>query len=384
MKQMRWVNLFYWLCDPVVRIFPRWRRPDTGKKTVLLLRMDSVGDFILWLDSARAYREIYPEDRYRIVLCAHQNWVDLARQCPYWDEVLTVDPPKFVKDAFYRWQLLRGIYLRNFDVAIQPVFSRVMALGDSVIRASQAAEKIGWRLYEESNTPLFRLRDKVSSAWYTKLVSLENDRWMELERNAHFVRALGVTGFRSGVPRLLLHKTRPAGLRETYCVVVPDSLWDGKEWPLENFIEIAKRIQKVTGWQVIFLGVRKELSPGVDEAVGGMDAVNLIGGTKFLEYVNIIAGAQMVVANDSSAVHIAAACDVQAFSITGGGAWGRFLPYRCDIDGGRKPVVINEMMDCYGCGWHCRFPRTRAVKCVKEISVDKGWSIIENMIHQQQ
>ena len=58
-------------------------------KSVLLVRLDLIGDYVLWLDSARAYRDIYPNQK--IVLCANSIWSSLAKQEPWWDEVLDVD-----------------------------------------------------------------------------------------------------------------------------------------------------------------------------------------------------------------------------------------------------------------------------------------------------
>jgi len=374
-------DIFYYIFDATAKLFVRRDRGQSEAKTVLVVRMDSVGDFILWLDAARAYKTLYPSNQYRVVLLANQDWAELTQQYSYWDEIFTIDRKKFVGDLLYRWQFLRKIYKNSYDIVLQPTFSRVFLLGDAIVRASAAKERVGWQLYEKVNSSFFLwLKKKLTQSWYTKFVSLEDNRWMELERNAHFVRALGATDFRSGVPCLSLSKARPAGLKGEYCVIVPDALWEGREWPLENFIEIASRTQKVTGWQVVFLGVRQELYLRVNEALGRMDGVNLIGQTKFLEYVNIIAGSKMVVANESSAIHIATACNVPAFAITGGGHWGRFLPYRCDVDDGRKPVVINEMMDCYECGWRCPFPRTRAVKCVGVVSSEKVWAMIVERI----
>ena len=55
------------------------------KDSVLLLRCDSLGDFVLWLDSAKEYRTLYKNKK--IILVVNQSWVSLANRLGYWDEV---------------------------------------------------------------------------------------------------------------------------------------------------------------------------------------------------------------------------------------------------------------------------------------------------------
>ena len=59
------------------------------KKHIVLIRLDAIGDFIIWLDSAKEFRVIYPSER--IVLIANSSWASLAKTMPYWDEVLPLD-----------------------------------------------------------------------------------------------------------------------------------------------------------------------------------------------------------------------------------------------------------------------------------------------------
>ncbi len=368
---------FYYLIDPSVWLFSRVHRNKPNKKTVLLVRPDSIGDFILWLDSAKEYKCIYPDSKYRITLLTNQDWAELAQSYTYWDEIIVIDREKFLTDLIYRWQFLKKIYLSYYDITIHPIFSRIFWLGDSIVRISASPERIGWDLYKDLNSPfLFSIKKKTMRSWYTRLISLNREKLMELEKNAQFIRALGAQDFKSGIPKLIVHGVKY--IPEDYFVIVPEAAWDGREWALKNFMEIAKKMQSLTGWKVIFLGTQKSLYSLVNKIDKNMDSINLIGKTKFIQYMNIVAQAKTVIANESSAIHIAAAANVPAFSVTGGGHWGRFIPYKCDIDDGRKPIPINELMDCYKCDWLCIFKREGPVKCIKDISVQKAWDIISS------
>ena len=113
-----------------------------------------------------------------------------------------------------------------------------------------------------------------------------------------------------------------------------------------------------------------------------LHSLNLIGQTDVCTFAGIIAGARCVVGNESSAIHIAAASNVLSFCIAGGGQWGRFIPYAVDIPSKKHiPIVVNKMMDCYGCKWFCKYPRTTGpVKCIGDVGIEEVWGKIKDKI----
>ena len=73
---------------------------------ILLIRQDAFGDFIMWLDTAKEYRKLYPPEKYKIVLVGNTLWCGLAKALPYWDEVIAVDVRQFKTFSRYRRKLL--------------------------------------------------------------------------------------------------------------------------------------------------------------------------------------------------------------------------------------------------------------------------------------
>ena len=60
-------SLLFFLFDSIVL----WgsQPPQHNKlKLVLLIRQDAIGDFVIWLDTAKEYRKLYPPEKYKIVL----------------------------------------------------------------------------------------------------------------------------------------------------------------------------------------------------------------------------------------------------------------------------------------------------------------------------
>ena len=89
--------------------------PQKNKfELVLLVRQDAIGDFIMWLDTAKEYRRLYPPNKYKILLVGNDSWCDLAQELPYWDKVLPVNAKEFKNLSILhclKLQLLSQFYL---------------------------------------------------------------------------------------------------------------------------------------------------------------------------------------------------------------------------------------------------------------------------------
>jgi len=348
--------------------------PPVGKKRILVIKLDAIGDFILWLDAAKYLRMHYSSEEYELFLLGNQTWCDLAGELPYFDHVWPLDRCQFIENLSYRFTIMKKIRRAGFDTIIQPTFSRELFMGDEIVRTSGVRERIG---YVGNSTNTSRQGKIVSDRWYTRLIPATPGPLMELVRNAEFMRGLGATDFRAAIPDLNDLADRYATpLLAPYYVIVPGAGVALKQWPLENFREVAKRIHHLTGWKGVVCG-----APGEEELgsflVNGVDIplTNIAGKTSLLELAGIIAGARIVIGNDSSSIHLAAAVSTPAVCLLGGGQYGRFFPYRVEVpvpSFSSIPVPVVNMMDCFGCDWRCKdeIKSICPALCVSQISVD--------------
>lgn len=357
--------LFY-LLDSLAAAVPA-RRAAGG---VLLVRLDAIGDFVLWLDAALVYRQLYPDRR--IVLCANSAWADLARCLPWWDEVLAIDVRRLSTISGYRFAMLRQIRQRGFDIAIQPVHSRVFLHGDAVIRASHAAQRLGSTGDLSNIHPWLRA---LADRWYTRLLRTSAQSMPELERNAEFAGGLAGRPLRAAMPRLERTSALPERLRVAapYLVVFPGAAWSGRRWPAEAFVALLEQVYGKHGLLPVLCGSRDDraLCQAILDraAVAGL---NFSGETTLPELAELIRHAKLLVANETSAVHLAAAVGTPAVCIVGGGHYGRFMPYPGSVEGVR-PITVHLPMPCYGCGWRCTeaHPQNGAVPCISGVLVEQ-------------
>lgn len=382
------VFLRNFLCDGVMSFLPRPSNSVSSMSSILLIRLDAIGDFVLWLNAVKDLRMLYPPDRYRLVLLGNAIWTELAAQLTHFDEVIPVECNLLQYNFIYRIKLWRLLRSRIWAVAIHPNFSRDGSYGDAVIRVSDAVERIGSE-GDLSNQP--KWHRWISNRWYTRLLPVTSEPLMELERNAEFMRNLGIQDFRAGLPELAISPLVPPGFSACdYVVVVPGGSLALKQWPVEKFAELCDRIHKTLGAQVIICGSKSEAGLGarlLDVTPGGRVGwmEDWTGKTTLLEFVAIIKGAKMLIGNDSGAVHIAAAVGTQAFCIVGGGHFGRFIPYKVeDEDNEYLPVTIFHQLECYGCNLNCIKDFRSGDTCVTLVTVDDAWDKVKVLCFEDQ
>ena len=372
------------LLDWLLSGLPRIGRKQDGKTSILLVRLDAIGDFVLWLDVAAGLRTLYPPERYRLVLLGNALWADLALDQPCFDEVIPLHTEKFAYDLRYRlalWRLLRGT---SWQTVINPTFSRHLPYDDAIVRICGAKERIGSRS-DLSNQRGWEL--KISNRWYSRLIPAGDQPMMELKRNAEFLRALGLPDFRAGLPSLVVRAEPPADLAgQRYYVVVPSASLPMKQWPVEKFAELVRKIWKRYGLKAVVCGApgERELGGRLQRLVSDRaEEIDLRTGTTSLtEFAALIKGALLVIGNDSSAIHIAAAVGTRSFCLAGGAHHGRFVPYHIEGEAaGPLPVTIAHSMECYHCNLNCSHVQEGgSAPCLEKISVDDVWRELLNSL----
>ena len=351
---------------------------------VLLIRQDAIGDFVMWLDSAKEYRNIYPPEKYKIVLVGNKIWCDLAEELPYWDEVLAVDVKQFKTFSRYRWNLLRKVRNLCIQIAIQPTFSREFYNGDTIVRASQASRKIS-SVGDMGNRNW--LKKIIADSWHTELIPASKEPLTELERNAEFFSGLIDYPHLTGYPKLDIPEYWLSSEWEekTFYILVPGTSGAvaGKEWPPAFFSDLATKVFRQTGWEGVICGAKQEHSLG-EQILKQCDAPlqNLCGQTKLLELAGLLSQSRLTIINDTGVVYLSSAVGTPSVCIVGGGHFGRFVPYP-DLPGQTNNLKeVFHKMPCYGCNWKCIYPINdgESSPCIANISVDAVWKQVRPLL----
>ena len=351
-------------------------------KLILLIRQDRIGDFILWLDTAKEYRKYYPPENYKIILIGNAIWSDLAKGLPFWDEVLPVNVKAFKALSRYRWNILRKV--RNFGakIAIQPTYSREFYHGDSLIRASNASKKVS-SAGNMSNRN--QLKSNLADRWHTELIPSSPEQLSELERNAEFFSGFIKKLYLPSYPELEL--SCDCNIQElkhkSFYILSLGANKKYREWPYKYYAIIAQKIHKKTGWLGLICGAENEFYLGEHiKKLCDAPLQNYTGQTTLSELTCLLAKSQILISNETGTAHIANAVGTPTVCILGGGHFGRFVPYP-ELSGKINNLkVVYYKMPCYGCDWKCVYhiKDEDPAPCISNISVDAVWNEVKILL----
>lgn len=313
----------------------------SGKeKKLLIVRIDAIGDFILFSPFLAYYRELFKD--YEITLLV--NKVNIAFAERYLvdgtiDRLLTFDRKKSGKSFSYTWGLFKTIRDSDFSVAIYPVYSREI-MGDYLTTVSGAARKISC---DGDYRNISRAERERTDPRYTDLIPSSPTVLPEPERNKEFIEGLAAQlGSKITIDKYLpvfvpnADDTEAAKslLNESgfetdkeYMIVCPGSSTPEKNWPVEKFAEAVESLHRSYGIEAIVCGSTQESAAAkVLEELIPFPIINLTGKTSLPVFGAVCKKAEIYIGNDTGTTHIAAATGLPIVCIIGGGI-DRFFPY---------------------------------------------------------
>jgi ADP-heptose:LPS heptosyltransferase len=355
----------------------RSRKLPRDKGSVVVVRLDGIGDFILWLACARAIRARYPRPDHRITLVASSVFSDLATSTGLFDAVMAVNARRYIEDNAYSRAILKQVAALRAEVAINPGISRDR-YGDRLVQVSGARTRIGVDGDPEAQTDK---KQRQSDLWYTDLIRI-TPGIHEIEANAIVAHDFDPSAPPSR-PRLDKNLiSRPDWLpNEPYFVVFPGSASVKKKWPADRFAAILTRLQQRTGWVAVICGTNAEKpdAQAILDLTGRHRIIDACGRTDLGALAGTLRDAELLLCNDTGAAHIAAAVDCPVVVPCGGYHYGRFLPYPA-MDDGEPPVMFTvfEKMPCFNCSWKCIYPRAadEPLYCVSQIGTEAVWQAV--------
>lgn len=362
-------------------------------KTILIIRIDAIGDCIIWLDQAKEYRKIFPDHKF--ILLHNKAWSEIAERLPWFDECVPFDRTKIGNIKYYK-TLITTLNKYTYEKVFSPVFSRDFITVDWLVHNINAIEKIGYDgdyhnnylayvcdPYYSQHSNEYNLK-AIADSWYTTLVSNIQDCTMELQRNAQFIRQTINSGFRCRLPKIPFDIPIYDQLKsKEYAVVFPGASVEYRMWPINYFLKTVNYIPYPT---IVLCGSQQEKKLAEEFIFaykGDKNIINLVGATNLLELISVISNAKIVISNETSASHISVATRTPSICLLGGGHYGRFHPYKADIidddDTKALPIVVNTHdMNCFNCNWICKHPlQNGRWKCIDEITTEKVIEVLK-------
>lgn len=343
------------------------------KKRVVFVKVDGIGDYVIWTGNFESLKQAFPSDEYERILIGSDKWKDIAAGENTFDELIFIDTDRYASIPWYRYSVNRMIRGLNADVAVNTRLTREFLWSDSLTRCSRATERIG---SEGFDNLMVSAQQFISRRWYTKLIPARRYEDHEIVSNEDFFRAIepNVAGGINKPSLLNGHSTdKKPGV--PYAALFVGSFQPDRCWPIEKFAKAALHLSTNYSMEIVLCGGKGDrYLADAFAAAYGRSFTDLIGSTSLREVLNIMEGAEIVIANDTGGAHISVASGTPTIVLTPGNQVGRFFPYPTELAGkGVRQMSVFHEMPCFGCGYECIFKdrdRMEPKPCVGDISVD--------------
>ena len=291
-------------------------------KKMLIIRLDDIGDYLLFRNTLPAYRESPKWAGYEITLLGNVAYKDIFHYADnaMADKTIWVNKHEYFGDEQFRKQLWERLRADGFDTVICPSHSRPLLLDDVCMLAAGAANNLAVENdldYPEINA----LSDKMYTARY------QNDK---LEHELFYNR-----GFANWCCNAELNYTRPfmtpPGVAQVpqkdYIIFFVGASKQSKLWAPKRWIELVN-IYKAdsSNCECIIAGGKgdKEIA---DEVVQATGARSIAGEISLVDMIDWIANAKAVVTNDTMTPHLAVSCGTPTVIVANGVNFYKFCAY---------------------------------------------------------
>ncbi len=280
---------------------------------ILVRATNWLGDAVMSLPALRALRTRFPDSHIDVLA---RPWVaDLYLGEKSIDRVIPLVAANGPRDWKLKWVLGRLLHSENYDLAVLFPNSFESA---ALTFLSGATRRIGYA--RDGRSPL--LTDPVTVPKPGSIPRHERYYYLELLRRTELIHELpqideilldGITDARRRGEALFAAR----GVKLPVIGVNPGAAYGtAKRWLPDRFAAAAREIAVPRNASIAVFGAatERELCLAVAEAAGGH---NLAGATTLREFIDMSAACSLTLANDSGAMHIAAALGVPCITVFG-------------------------------------------------------------------
>jgi len=302
----------------------------TKPKSLLLIRLDAIGDYVLFRNFIAELKKSEKYKNYSITLLGNSAWKSISEELDseFIDKFIWIDRNKFNKNIVYRYKKLQEIVSDGYELVLSPVYSREFLVSDAIVKLVSAEEKIG-SIGDLSN--IRKWQKRISDKYYTRLIPAKDEIMFEFYRNKEFFENLLNTRLDIKKPHIELRKKKiHFKLPENnYAILFIGATDSYRKWGMENFAKVAKYLNERYGYEIVVCGGPGDIKD-VEEFERYFEGnfTNLVGKTSLVELLFVIYNGNLMISNETSAPHLAVALEMtNIFVISNGNHYGRFTPY---------------------------------------------------------
>jgi len=354
----------------------RMLKTTGSPKSIIVFRLDQLGDLVLTTPLFRELRRNFPNARCTVVVRPSQQSILTTNRNV--DEILPLHEVKarllpararwLVSALWFYWTRLRD---RQFDIAISPRWDVDESLATMLCVLSNADMRVGRS--EHVSDAKRRINRGFDAAFDVSIPS--GTRRHEVDRNLEVIAALGgrvedrsleiclAANDRKFGAELLTHHDR----RRLLVAIGIGGRAASRRWPLDQYADVITRLNRNHAVQPVIACGREEEADASELA--GMLPVQpyILSGVPLRAVCAVLERCDLFVGNDSGTAHLAAAMDCPTIVVSkhprGGDPDHANSPVRFAPRGSRYRVVQPES-GADGCRVACRATEPHCIKLV--------------------
>jgi len=315
--------------------FKRSLNPGAYAKRVLVIKLSSLGDFVLALGAARVVRETHPAAQ--ITLLTTPPYKAFAEKCPYFDIVETDGRPDGIRATR---ELIARIRKAKYDIVYDFQTSGRTANYFKALKLPGRKPPI-WSGHAEGCALRHENPERAHMHTIDRLAEQLNDAGIGPE-GGYTPETVPMPKL-DWIPAALNHRPslQPAyfNLHEDYALIIPGASEHraAKRWPVESFGALATMIAEA-GLIPVVIGTKTE-GP-IASAMQKIEPrlVNLVTRTDVFQIATLAASARFVVGNDTGPMHMATLSGAPGVALF---ATSESNPEQAAPRGPKHPVVVH-------------------------------------------
>jgi ADP-heptose:LPS heptosyltransferase len=303
----------------IIDILPAYQKKETK---VLIIRLDDIGDYLLFRNSLSFYKNSKLWNTYSITLLGNIVWKELFDSFDRntVENTIWIDKKKYFADNEYRFDIWKQLRNAGFETVVCASRTRPLLLDDICMLATGAIKNIG-----SKNTMDERSLNSFSDGLYSALFEPSDHFDHEFFFNVNFANWFCKTSNVLSQPQIKL-SSQNRNFEENYIVLFIGASAGSKRWPAKRWMELIELIKKEKKIKIFITGGENEFVTAKHIA-GQTGAENIAGKLSLSEMAHVTSNTKAVITNDSMELHMGASCNVPTIVIANGSKAYRFTDY---------------------------------------------------------
>lgn len=272
-----------------------------GIKNILAVRNDRFGEFLLNIPAFRALKRSYADAKLTLLVSPYVR--ELATCIDFVDEVIAWENTRHKFSEIYRFS--KELKARNFDLCL-------------IFNPSKELNIISFF----AGIPI---RAGYDRKWGILLThKMQDKKYLgqrhEIEYNLELLNLIGIQAedktLSLEIDDGIIEKLFDLEDRDNLLALHPFTSDSIKQWPIQNFINLALKLEKELNKKVIIIGGQEEINKSLEYFGNlGNGIINMTGKTTLKQLAALLKKCRLLISGDSGPIHLASCTGTPVIAI---------------------------------------------------------------------